>query len=200
MDMARKQKEPEQPILLDELVVSYRERVLKMDSGKVKTFAIGGIALSVVLIVLSSVLYYMNFLGSWVPALVGSPAGVILFLIGLGSVYRTRIGEWGIWDFRTKFSYTQRVRRVLIWFVVYAVVFIPFGSFIPYGLGGAILICLALTAVVAARRSPEEYNLAVQGLPDPRDVAAAEAADDYAEEPVVADTTEDNGTVGGKLN
>lgn len=198
--MARKQKEPEQPILLDELVVSYRERVLKMDSGKVKTFAIGGIALSVVLIVLSSVLYYMNFLGSWVPALVGSPAGVILFLIGLGSVYRTRIGEWGIWDFRTKFSYTQRVRRVLIWFVVYAVVFIPFGSFIPYGLGGAILICLALTAVVAARRSPEEYNLAVQGLPDPRDVAAAEAADDYAEEPVVADTTEDNGTVGGKLN
>lgn len=198
--MARKQKEPEQPILLDELVVSYRERVLKMDSGKVKTFAIGGIALSVVLIVLSSVLYYMNFLGSWVPALVGSPAGVILFLIGLGSVYRTRIGEWGIWNFRTKFSYAQRVRRVLIWFVVYAVVFIPFGSFIPYGLGGAILICLALTAVVAARRSPEEYNLAVQGLPDPRDVAAAEAADDYAEEPVVADTTEDNGTVGGKLN
>lgn len=198
--MARKQKEPEQPILLDELVVSYRERVLKMDSGKVKTFAIGGIALSVVLIVLSSVLYYMNFLGSWVPALVGSPAGVILFLMGLGSVYRTRIGEWGIWNFRTKFSYAQRVRRVLIWFVVYAVVFIPFGSFIPYGLGGAILICLALTAVVAARRSPEEYNLAVQGLPDPRDVAAAEAADDYAEEPVVADTTEDNGTVGGKLN
>lgn len=198
--MARKQKEPEQPILLDELVVSYRERVLKMDSGKVKTFTIGGISLSVVLIVLSSVLYYMNFLGSWVPALVGSPAGVILFLIGLGSVYRTRIGEWGIWNFRTKFSYAQRVRRVLIWFVVYAVVFIPFGSFIPYGLGGAILICLALTAVVAARRSPEEYNLAVQGLPDPRDVAAAEAADDYAEEPVVADTTEDNGTVGGKLN
>lgn len=200
MDMAKKQKEPEQPILLDELVVSYRERVLQMESGKAKTFAYGGIALSVVLISISSALYYFHILGSWVPALIGSPAGILLFLIGLGSLYRTKIGSWGIWRFREKYSYSQRVRRILIWFAIYALIFIPFGPFIPYGVGGAVLICLTLTAVVTARRSPEEYQLAVQGLPDPRDVAAAEAADEYAEQPTVADTSEDDGTVGGRLN
>lgn len=205
-----KQKKPAEDIPLDELFVSYRTRILNLPAGKAKSYVVGGSILSGVLIVASSLLYYFDLLGSWIPALIGSPAGVILFLLGLGVIYRTKVGTWGVWELRQNLSFKQRVRRILLVFGLYLLVFIPFGNFVPYGLGGAILITLCLSSLAFGRRTPEEMLLAQQGIPDPRDILEREPADEYAEEPDYTEPTPEadtinydddrRGGVGGKLN
>jgi hypothetical protein len=206
--MVKKQKEAEQ-LPLEELYVSFRNRVTNMDHGKATTLAVVGLVLSGLLITASSVLYHYGILGSWLPALIGTPAGIILFLLGLGLVYRNpNISNWPVFQMRENLSFRQRTKRVIIWVVVYLVLFIPLGSFVPYGLGGSLIICLALTAVTTMRRTEEEFNLAQQGIPDPRDIAAAAEKDEYAEVPLAdsEDVEADNlyyddesGSVGGKL-
>lgn len=209
--MAKQKKEAE-PIPFDELFVNYRAKVDGFTSSKAKNLTILGIIVAGVLIAASSVLYSLEILNSWIPALIGAPAGVLLFLIGLGVIYRTKVGEWNIFSMRERLSFRQRVRRILIWLGVYAVVFIPLGSYIPYGVGGAILISLALTCLAVARRSPQEIEWAKNGFPDPRDIAEAEEKDEYVqptegalEETIEseADTVyydEQRGGIGGKLN
>jgi hypothetical protein len=206
--MVKKQKEAEQ-LPLEELYVSFKNRVTNMDHGKATTLAVVGLVLSGLLITASSVLYHYGILGSWLPALIGTPAGIILFLLGLGLVYRnSNINNWPVFQMRENLSFRQRTKRVIIWVIVYLVLFIPLGSYVPYGLGGSLIICLALTAVTTMRRTEEEFNLAQQGIPDPRDIAAAAEKDEYAEVPLAdsEDVEADNlyyddesGSVGGKL-
>jgi len=206
--MAKQKKKPQESIPLEDIFISYRKRVNGLSSSKARTYTISGIALSVILIAVSSALFYFHIFGSWIPAFIGAPAGVILFLISLGAIYRTSIGDWGIWQMRERLSFRRRIRRVLIWLVVYLLVFIPLGGYIPYGVGGVVIISLVLTSITFVRRTPEELRLAQEGLPDPRDVAEEEEKDEYAddegelEETDEADTVyydEQRGGVGGKL-
>jgi hypothetical protein len=205
--MMAKQKKQAETVPLNDVIEPFRQRVIGMSSQKVKTYTIIGLIVSAVLITGASLLYTMNILGSWVPATIGSPAGVILFLLALGFVYRNEEKEWSLFQMRERLSFRQRIRRVFIWLAIYAVIFIPFGRYIPYGLGGAILISLVMTCIVFCRRTPTELVLAQQGLPDPRDISEEEALDEYANAPTEEETSEaDNvyydeqrGGVGGKL-
>jgi hypothetical protein len=202
-----KQKKQAETVPLNDVIEPFRQRVIGMSSQKVKTYTIIGLVVSAVLITGASLLYAMNILGSWVPATIGSPAGVILFLLALGFVYRNEEKEWSLFQMRERLSFRQRIRRVFIWLAIYAVIFIPFGRYIPYGLGGAILISLVMTCIVFCRRTPTELALAQQGLPDPRDISEEEALDEYANATTEEETSEaDNvyydeqrGGVGGKL-
>lgn len=204
-----KQKKPAESIPVDELFVSFRSKVTALSSGRAKNYVYIGLTVSTVLIVGSSLLYYFDLLGSWLPALIGAPAGVIIFLLTLGSLYRTKLGEWNIFQLRQSLSFRQRMRRILIGFGIYALVFIPLGSYVPYGVGGSLLICLSLGSIAVGRRTPEELRLAEEGLPDPRDIAEAAERDDYTEvaegslveeKRTEADIIPDKrGGVGGKL-
>jgi hypothetical protein len=91
--MAKQKKEAE-PIPFDELFVNYRNRVDVFTPSKAKNLTILGIIVAGVLIAASSVLYSLAILNSWIPALIGAPAGIILFLIGLGVIYRTKVGTF----------------------------------------------------------------------------------------------------------
>lgn len=211
-----KNKEEEEFVALDELFLSLSRRLDKIPVGKGKATAIRWAIIALLLIAASSVLFLLGsngtlpWVGSWIPALVGSPAGIILYVIGLGIVKRTDIGQWDMFQMREDYSFKQRLKRITVWFAVYALVFIPFGKYIPYGLGGAILITLVMTALTAGRRTPEELLLAKQGLPDPRDLEDIDDLDDYAKEDDLpsqdtgkeADTVyydEQRGGFGGKL-
>jgi hypothetical protein len=202
-----KQKKQAETVPLNDVIEPFRQRVIGMSSQKVKTYTIIGLVVSAVLITGASLLYAMNILGSWVPATIGSPAGVILFLLALGFVYRNEEKEWSLFQMRERLSFRQRIRRIFIWLAIYAVIFIPFGRYIPYGLGGAILISLVMACIVFCRRTPTELALAQQGLPDPRDISEEEALDEYANATTEEETSEaDNvyydeqrGGVGGKL-
>lgn len=193
---------PTDPLMLNDSVNRYRKWVTDLSSVKVKRLAWGWGAVSAALITVSSVLYYMQIVGSWVPALIGSPAGIALFLIGYGAVIRTRIGEWKLFRWRETYSFRRRLRRVGVLFLIYAVIFIPLGGYIPYGIGGSVIILLVLTAIVTLRRTPEEVELSLQGLPDPRDFE--DEPDDYAEAPTTQPDTviydENDGTISGRLD
>jgi len=203
--MAAKNKpnpNPTDPLMLNDTFNRYYGWVTGLRSGKAKTLAYGWGAVSLALVTVSSVLYYMQVVGSWVPALIGSPAGVALFLIGYGLVARTRASEWKLFRWRERYSFRQRLKRVGGLFLVCALIFIPLGGYIPYGIGGSILIMLMLTAIATLRRTQQEMELSLQGLPDPRDLN--EETDDYAEpETTGTDTViydENDGTISGRLD
>lgn len=219
--MAKKPRRPKDKkesefVALDELFLSLSKRLDKIPEGKGKSASIKWGIVAAILITASSVLFYLGgvgvlpWIGTWIPAIVGSPAGVILYLIGLGIVRRTDIGQWKLFQMREDFSFKQRMKKIVIGFALYALVFIPLGRYIPYGLGGAILITLVMSALTVARRTPEETLLAKQGLPDPRDLVDEDEMDDYTEDPEqpAPETTaeadkiyydEQRGGFGGKL-
>lgn len=210
-----KNKEEEEFVALDELFLTLSRRLDKVPVGKGKTSAIKWGVVAGILITVSSVLFYLGsngtlpWAGSWLPAIIGSPAGVILYLIGLGAVKRTSIGQWDVFHMRENYSFKQRLKRIVLWFAGYAVVFIPFGRYIPYGLGGSLLITLVMVALTVGRRTPHELELAKQGVPDPRDLQDIDDLEDYAEEDEVEEVSDEADTVyydeqrggfGGKLN
>lgn len=130
---------------------------------------------------------------SWVAPIVGIPAGIILFGLGLGVVHTTKLQNWGL--FQVKNNYSQRRRVVPVLFGVGAVValLITAGAAVPTGVGGAIMVATALTAYNVIRRTPYEIELANKGIPDPRDYPEEEEeyievdeydeTDDILEEP-----------------
>lgn len=204
-----KKKDEVEFAALDELYLTLAKRIDKVPVGKGKSTAITWAIIAVVLITLASVLFHFKWVGTWLPALIGTPAGVILYMIGWGVVRRTSVGEWEVFQMRENYSFKNRLKKVAFWFALYALIFVPLGQYVPYGLGGALLIILVLSAVAVARRTPQEMLWAKQGVPDPRDLEDAEDNDDYAEaEEVVQEPSaeadkiyydEQRGGFGGKL-
>lgn len=203
-------KEQEEFNVLDELFLSLSKRLDKVPVGEGKKAVIKWSVIGVLLIVASSVLFHFAQLGTWIPAIVGAPAGLIFYLIGLGLVTRTTLSEWEIFHMRENYSFKQRMKRLGVGALVYALTFIPLGKYIPYGLGGTLVIVLALVALTVARKTPQELIWAKQGVPDPRDLEDEDDEDNYAEQDEgVQDTTTDADTIyydnnrggfGGKLN
>lgn len=179
-----KTKEEEEFLVLDELFTTLSNRIDKIPVGKGKKAVITWSIVAVILMAASSVLFHFNWVGTWIPAIIGAPAGLILYLMGLGLVKRTQMGEWSLFNLRETRSFKNRLKLIAIWFAVYVVVFIAVSQFIsvPYGVGGAVLITLFMTSLAVARRTSYELELAKQGLPDPRDLQDLEDQDDYAEE------------------
>lgn len=202
----RSKKEEEEFVALDELFAALSRKIDAIPVGKGKNAAITWGVISLLLIAVSSVLFHFNWVGTWVPALIGAPAGVLLYMIGLGVVKRTQLGEMDMFQMRDAHSFKQRLRRIALWFAIYAITFIPLGRYIPYGLGGAILVLLVMVSLTVGRRTQEELVWAKKGTPDPRDLIDAEedAYEDAAteEDTVEADKIyydEQRGGFGGKL-
>lgn len=179
-----KSEQKEEFLVIDELLVALTKQIDKVPVGKGKSSAITWGIVAVILMAASSILFHFNWVGTWIPAIIGAPAGLILFMIGLGCVQRTSIKEWSIFNLREEYSSKRRLKMVVIWFAVYAIVSILVNQFIlvPYGLGGAVLITLFMTSITFARRTSYELELAKQGLPDPRDLQDLDDQDDYSED------------------
>jgi len=210
-----KNKQEEDFSALDEMFLTIVKRIDKVPVGEGKRTAIKWGIIASLLIAISSVLFYLNSInmlpvGTWIPAIIGAPAGVLLYMIGFGIMKRTSVGEWGVFQMREELSYKNRLKRIGIWFAGYALIFVPFGKYIPYGIGGAFLIVLVMTALATARRTSQEILWAKQGVPDPRDLEELDEKDDYTEQaelPIQESTTEadkiyydeQRGGFGGKL-
>lgn len=107
----------------------------------------------------------------FIAAIVGTPAGILLFLLGLAVVRTTPLKTWSLFRVREIAVPQRRVIYVVSGLVVLAVSLFFLSTtlpFFPLGLGGAIAIIAALTAVNTLRRTPEELYYAQMGLRDPR--------------------------------
>jgi len=191
----QQQEQLEQTVSSDELFERFRNFVNGLSSSAWKARAVGAGVISVLLIAASSFLFV--FTGNqWIATAVGSPAGFLIFLLGLGIVYRSG-SEWGITKIRENRSFRSRLKIVATLFIIFALVFIPLGNYIPYGLGGTILIVITLSALTIARRTPYELALVAQGVPDPRDLGDADDDEELVvrTEPIVDPTQEVSGRI-----
>lgn len=180
----QKQKKQEfDPFPIQEVLDKIKVKALGYSDAQMKQKSVLGIIIAVLLIGVSSALHYLDIIGTWIPSFLGAPAGIIIALLILCWSYRKN--EDGLFsDFRESRTFKQRVRFVAVVMVVLIAIIIPLGQYIPFGIGGTIMILATLLAIVALYRTPYEKNLAVKGLPDPRDLQEEEERDEYAAKPV----------------
>ena len=151
----------------------YDRYVLWLDAlgrGKRLRWALGSLAIATALIVLAS-LTFLN-LWEWVYVVIGVPAGVILFLNLVGAAYFTRLSETQLVAYKETYPPARRVRDSAIGVISFLVLLLVAGTYIavPKGVGGALIILVALSAFNIVRRTPEEIRYSVAGLPDPREL------------------------------
>lgn len=139
-----------------------------LTDGQRRNYLIGWSFVSVALIVGASLPLGADL--RWVSALVGSPAGVIVFLILAAIVNSTNLRNFKLFSFRQDNPPKRRVSIVAFVLVIVAVTLIASSSFLPVGIGGTLVIVAALTSYNVIRRTQEEILLAQQGLPDPREM------------------------------
>ena len=108
---------------------------------------------------------------------VGFPAGILTFGVIIAIGQYTRFSDLSVMGWKENHSFRSRVRTISIFGVIFAAALIVAQGTIPFGLGGTIVIALALLGYNLARRTPEEIELAKQGIPDPRDAKDTDGGD-----------------------
>lgn len=152
----------------DALMDRFYSFVNNLSAGQRKGYLIGWSLVSLVLIVGASLPLGADL--RWISAVVGSPAGVIVFLILAGVVETTNLKNSALFQFKENNPPRRRVSVVLFGLALVAVALIASSPILPLGVGGTIVIVVALTSYNIIRRTPDEILLAQQGLPDPREI------------------------------
>ncbi len=121
---------------------------------------------------------------TFVSPVVGIPAGFILFVLGLSLIHSTNLQTWGLFQLKETLPPRKRVTPTMLGVAAVLALLIVCSSWIPVGVGGAIAVATALTAYNIIRRTPYEMELAMKGIPDPRDYIEEEEeyTEDYSEE------------------
>jgi amino acid transporter len=136
-------------------------------------YASVSLVVAAVLLVFSS----LSFLGlpTFVYVITAVPAAVLLFLNISALAYFTRTADSRMMSYKDNVPPRRRIRDVLIGVVVFIVALLVIGAAvnIPQGLGGSLVILVALLAYNIMRRTPEELRLAAAGVPDPREIRDA---------------------------
>jgi hypothetical protein len=167
------QSAPSAPQGFEALYTSFLKFLDNLGAGKRTAWAVVSLIIAAALITLASVtplLLGTNDLSLWVSVLIGFPAGVLVFGNFVGLVHFTGVREWGVSSYKDRRPQTRRIRDVALWTIAVVAVLIAAGGHIPRGVGGVVVITLALFAYNIIRRTPEELKRAQLGLPDPRDI------------------------------
>lgn len=161
---------------VDQMFENYYGKVDSWSSSsrKAKTFLLLG------LIIASTALAVIFDPPQWVQVAVGAPLGVGLFALFTGFTYLRNEGKRdansSYLSLREKHSPRQRVRQSAIATGVFLVISIGVQAVIPYLLGGVIALAYMLTIINYLRKTPEEIEMELEGIPDPRD------EEEYSEE------------------
>lgn len=164
-----------------------------------KGYFIGWLLVALALTAASSV--YLGQEWAWVNGIIGAPAGIIFWLLGCAILHRRKdkLSENSIWRIRESRSQRQRMRPALVLAAIVVVVLIVSGAWLfqyAMGIGGVIIISVALTVFSMLHRTPEETYLFLKGIPDPRDTLGddEEYVDDeeYSEDEELESDNEEN--------
>lgn len=107
-----------------------------------------------------------------VNTLIGIPAGVLLFL-ATATLMRTRIIKSDKEPLKAKLSPRMRMRYAIIATIIAGIIFVGIGGMLPHGVAAALLATVGAHIFYFVLLTPTENYLDEEGLPDPRDVAAA---------------------------
>lgn len=158
-------------------VTLYNRYIVWLDeqgkSGRTR-WAVIALLVTAVLVTFAS-LSFLN-LWEWIYVLVGAPAGVLLFLVLIGVAYFTPVAEWRLVAYKETYPPARRIRDAVIGIVGFLVLLLVLGTYvvIPRGVGGAAIVLIALLAYNVTRRTPQEIQYSVAGIPDPREIREEE--------------------------
>lgn len=178
----------------EDVFTNFYAKVESYSESQWRTRLIGGSVISVILIVLASLPFQLN---DWIYATIGTPAGIILFLLGLASIHRYGWADSGAFNIRQEKSFLQRLKIIGVVGALTLVVLLSVGKYIPYGVGGVLIVIGALTAVTVARKTEYENELTRKGLPDPRDLDVEEDEEEFPAP--VQEESDPSQVVSGKL-
>lgn len=171
---------------VDQMFENYYDKVDGWSEGNRKsmTFALFG------LIIAATVIAILLDPARWIQVAVGVPLGVGLFAFIQGFTYlrnnTQRDADSSYLSMRERYSSRQRVRVAGIATGVFVVLSIGVQAFIPYVLGGVIALAYMLTIISFLRKTPEEIEFEVNGIPDPRDMQDEYENEDIAVEEEVS--------------
>lgn len=111
---------------------------------------------------------------SWVTAIAGAPAGVIVFLLGLSVIYYGDNDQNKIFQYKNKVPQQKRLLPAFVGSIIAVTILITSSTWLPKGVGGVMMIVIVLSAANFIRRTPYEIELTMKGLPDMRGVTEDE--------------------------
>jgi len=166
--MSTVQPQQTNPWGFESLLTRFYDFIDSMTPSKRKVYGFGWLAIAAVLMAIASLPLGDGL--RWVSAIVGSPSGVILFLLAVAVIHSTSLNEMSLFKIKQNIPPRKRVPLVAVGLIVVAATLIASSSVIPIGVGGSIVVAIALGSYNIIRRSPEELRWAAQGLPDPREI------------------------------
>lgn len=127
------------------------------------------LAVSVTLIVVAILIYSgPGSMQGVIQALISVPAAFMLFVIGVGVTHKNRLAREGL-SLKEKYSPGRR-RKLAGWTVVgAALASVVLSSYLPYAVGGVLLLCVIFALLDLIRLTPEEEIREEAGVLDPRD-------------------------------
>lgn len=173
MAFIRNRKDAQEPQIInnpagfDALYQAFLRFVEDMPSAKRKTWSVVSLIIATLLTVAASLPF--PAIPSWVFVLIGFPAGLIVFANCVAFGHFTKIRDSRLFAYKENNPPSRRLKTTGIVAVVIITILIVIGGSLPYGLGGVVVITLALFGYNTIRRTPEEIELAKQGIPDPRE-------------------------------
>lgn len=191
--MAKKRKQVEEEDLankdwgFEHLYNRFLGWVDTLSDSKVRTYSAVGALVAVILVVVAALLP----LPSFVEAAIAFPAALIFF--GMGSAlmhikHRKDESE----TLKERYSFAARTRLTAYIGVAVLILIFVAGSYIPYTVGGTLLLTAVLLLYNFLRRTPVEIEIAQAGLLDPRDVAVLDEDEEELEEELTEEFFDDN--------
>lgn len=185
---------------LYEFVDKFKAYILKAQAKK--GYLIRTILLIVLLVAGSIALEWFNILTSFLPALVVFPAGVLLFGLVYGKVLQLREKQLEENDgvvpntflfYKDNKSFKQRTRLSLFFLAGLLVITALIFNILPYSVGCLFSVLLSCSLALFAIRTEAEEELAMQGVPDPRDLKddEDEEEDEYLDDDYYEEESED---------
>lgn len=150
-------------------------------SGRIQLL-VAGIVVVVFILTLTSVLELTEtiLLPDFVNALIAFPASIVLLAI-IFSASHLRHKSKGTLRVKEKYSYNSRRRMTLAFSALFMVTVLAAGVYVPFTVGGTLLITGGFLLYDFFRRTPIEIEYHQAGIPDPRDVEeeTEELPDDF---------------------
>lgn len=189
----KKKKQPQPEVDYYGIMISRFHKYLDANTPqKNRNLAIFWGILTVVLMVASS--FPLPESLRWASAVVGTPAGIILFFLLAGIIRETSLSDLPAFTLREKLSHKRRMNLMFAIAGGFLILMLFFVVYVPYGVGGAIVIVGVLFAYYFLRKTDDEKELDRLGLLDPRDYPEAylDSEEEESDETDYEDSDEDD--------
>jgi len=166
MDKDKKQDKNSNYSVMESLEAYASKKFIQLDNEKRKVVIIAAIALSVILMIASSIGYALQ-LPTEINVILGAPSGIAIYLL-LFIQFETLRGK--LTAFKEKHAFRARWNK-LIKYWAFLVPLIIFTNIIPLkSIGGAIIVAAFLASLSIFRKTEKENYYAANGLIDPREM------------------------------